>query len=294
MQDANTTPKGSCLLYNKIILTLVNPVMAISSTFTFSQSSLQDYSDCPRRFDLRYIQRLQWPAVESEPVLENERHQQEGQLFHRLVQQHLIGIPEAKLTPLASSPDLRQWWDNYLGADLGLEGMTKFTELSLSAPIAGFRLIAKCDLIAAGADKIVIVDWKTYHKRPRNDWMAARLQTRVYRALLVNAGAHLHNGSPIQPERVEMVYWYASQPHEPARFPYTAAQYTRDWAVLEKMISEIAGAVEFPLTTDLPACKFCVYRSFCDRGLAAGTGEDTESELNEPELNFEQVQEIAF
>lgn len=268
--------------------------MTISSSFTFSQSSLQDYSDCPRRFDLRYIQRMQWPAVESEPVLENEHRQQEGQLFHRLVQQHLIGIPEAKLTPLAGSADLRLWWENYLGTDLGLEGMTKYTELSLSAPIAGFRLVAKCDLVAAGADKFVIVDWKTYHKRPRNDWMAARLQTRVYRAMLVNAGKHLNGGNPIQPEQVEMVYWYASQPHEPARFPYTTAQYTRDWAVLEKLIGEIAGVVEFPLTSDLNACKFCVYRSFCDRGLAAGTGEGFESDLIEPEINFEQVQEIAF
>ena len=60
--------------------------------FVFSQSSLQDYNDCPRRFQLRYIEKLHWPAVEMEPALENEHRQQEGQLFHRLVQQHIIGI----------------------------------------------------------------------------------------------------------------------------------------------------------------------------------------------------------
>ena len=80
---------------------MVSP--SLPSGFAFSQSSLQDYSDCPRRFQLRYIEQLQWPAVETEPVLENERRQQEGQLFHRMVQQHLIGLPAEKLSQLAQS-----------------------------------------------------------------------------------------------------------------------------------------------------------------------------------------------
>ena len=75
----------------------------LPASFNFSQSSLQDYFDCPRRFQLRYIEHLIWPAVETEPVLENERRQQEGQLFHRMVQQHLVGLPVEKLTRLANS-----------------------------------------------------------------------------------------------------------------------------------------------------------------------------------------------
>jgi hypothetical protein len=51
---------------------------------TLSQSSLQDYNDCPRRFELRYLQRLAYPAIETEPALENEKHQREGEFFHRL------------------------------------------------------------------------------------------------------------------------------------------------------------------------------------------------------------------
>ena len=33
--------------------------------FHFSQRSLQDYVDCRRRFQLRYLQHLAWPAVEA-------------------------------------------------------------------------------------------------------------------------------------------------------------------------------------------------------------------------------------
>ncbi len=270
-------------------------MVRLPAGFTFSQSSLQDYADCPRRFELRYLRQLQWPAVESEPALENERRQQEGQLFHRLIQQHLIGIPEEHLTRLASTPDLRRWWENYRAHPLSLDGYAKYTELTLSAPLADFRLLAKYDLIAIRpGDQALIYDWKTYARRPRNEWMAARLQTRVYRALLVRAGTRLNGGAPILPQQVEMIYWYADYPAEPARFAYTAAQYERDWAGLEKLAAEIASSVDFPPTDDEKRCAFCAYRSYCERGDRAGESDEVESELSEPELNLEQIQEIAF
>jgi hypothetical protein len=232
--------------------------------------------------------------VETEPALENERRQQEGQLFHRLAQQHLLGIPAEKLTPLASTPNLRRWWKNYLKVELDFTGYTKHTETMLSAPILTFRLLAKYDLIAVQEGKALIVDWKTYAKRPRNEWMAARLQTRVYRALLVRAGAHLHNDQSLEPEQIEMVYWYADHPSEPARFHYDAAQYQCDWSGLEKLVQEITAAAEFPKTEDERICAFCPYRSYCERGIIAGESEELETELSEPDINLEQIQEIAF
>jgi hypothetical protein len=41
--------------------------MTLPYSFHFTQSSLQDYLDCPRRFQLRYVLDQPWPAVESEP-----------------------------------------------------------------------------------------------------------------------------------------------------------------------------------------------------------------------------------
>jgi CRISPR/Cas system-associated exonuclease Cas4 (RecB family) len=267
---------------------------------TLSQSSLQDYMDCAQRFKLRYLDRLSYPAAETEPTLENEKHQQEGEYFHRLVQQHLIGIPAEQIAKFANTPNLQRWWENFQNSN-DLSEIREFSglhpEATLSAPLGKYRLLAKYDLIAVKDGKAVIYDWKTYRKRPRNEWLATRMQTRVYRALLVNAGAHLNNGKPFEPEQIEMIYWFADFPEEPARFPYTSAQFKRDWDTLLKLSDEVASASSYPLTEDRQKCLFCTYRSYCERGIRAGDIEQAEEEMEAEELfdvNFEQIGEIAF
>jgi CRISPR/Cas system-associated exonuclease Cas4 (RecB family) len=277
---------------------------------TLSQSSLQDYMDCAQRFKLRYLDRLSYPAVETEPTLENEKHQQEGEYFHRLVQQYLIGIPAEQIAKFANTVNLQKWWENFQnskdltsllevfqkqGGRRDLSGL--YPEATLSAPLGKYRLLAKYDLITIQNGKAIIYDWKTYRKRPRNEWLAARMQTRVYQALLVKAGAHLNNGKPFEPEQIEMIYWFADFPNEPARFAYTSAQFKRDWDSLLKLSEEIAFAPSYPLTEDRQKCLYCTYRSYCERGIQAGNMEQAEAEMEAEELfdvNFEQIGEIAF
>ena len=274
-----------------------------SQTFqltTLSQSSLQDYMDCAQRFKLRYLDRLSYPAAETEPTLENEKHQQEGEYFHRLIQQHLIGIPAEQISKFANTPNLQRWWENFQNTrelkDLRtLSGL--YPESTLSAPLGKHRLLAKYDLIAVQDGKAVIYDWKTYRKRPRNEWLNARMQTRVYRALLVKAGAHLNQGKPFEPEQIEMVYWFAEFPEEPVKLPYSSAQFQRDWDTLLKLSEEVASTSSYPLTEDRQKCLFCTYRSYCERGVRAGDVEQAEAEMEAEELfdvNFEQIGEIAF
>jgi hypothetical protein len=271
---------------------------SLPSGFSFSQSCLQDYVDCPRRFQLRYIDQLHWPAVETEPVLENERLQQEGQFFHRMVQQHLIGLPDEKLARLANTADLSRWWKNYLDHQFGFAGFELRTELTLTVPVGSYRLLAKYDLVAVKhGEKAFIYDWKTYHKRPRDERMAARLQTRVYRAMLIQAGASLNCGNTFPPEQIEMVYWYSDFPSEPALFPYNTTLYSRDWDALTGLIKEIGNHRHFPLTDEDKKCAYCPYRSYCNRGSKAGTipeGELDETELTSTEINYEQIPEIEF
>lgn len=265
--------------------------------FDFSQSSLQDYSDCPRRFQLRYMERMRWPAVDAELSTAQEARQQEGQRFHRLVHQHLMGVPAEKLAPRAASQDLQRWWDNYSSSELGLDDHVRRSEVSMFCSVGDHRLVAKYDLIAVKDGRAVIYDWKTYLRRPQTEWLAARWQTRVYRALLVQAGAILNAGTPFSPDDIKMVYWFAEFPREPAVFNYDATQFRADWAEISGIISEITAEQHFPLTTDRSLCRWCIYRSYCDRGDRAAKTSDVDEDSPAGEsfdVGFEQIEEIEF
>ena len=284
--------------------------MNLPDDFQFSQGSLQDFVECRRRFYLRYIRRLAWPAVQSEPVLEFERYMQQGKQFHRMVQQHQVGVPLERLTPMAQGEELSRWWLNYLshsGEKGSLQWLAegssqRYAEISLSIQVGSTRLVAKYDLLVVTSEgRAVIFDWKTARKRPRRQWLAAHLQTRVYPYLLVRVGAHLNQGRPFEPEQVEMVYWFANFPEQAERFPYNQNAFNSDGEYLAELISNVQQLeeAEFTLTTDGRRCAFCVYRSLCERGDQAGMLADYESEIEageglELELDFEQIQEIEY
>ena len=274
--------------------------MALPADFHFTQSSLQDYADCPRRFQLRYLLQLAWPAEEAEPAEGFERLLKEGSAFHRLAQQHQSGIPIERLSRMVAGDDLRRWWRNYLEGGPPDLPPARYPEVDLSAPLGAFRLAAKYDLIAVDAGRrALIVDWKTSRRRHSREWLAARMQTRVYPYLLVRAGAHLNDGRDLEPEQVEMLYWFADFPAEPERFAYDSAQRQADEVYLTSLANEIEGLGDgtFALTSDERRCRYCVYRSLCQRGVAAGPLDEAEEgpELREDfDVDFEQIAEVEY
>jgi hypothetical protein len=125
--------------------------------------------------------------------------------------------------------------------------------------------------------------------------MAGRIQSHVYPFLLIQAGTHLNAGLPIKPDDLEMIYWYADFPTEPTHFPYDSAHFKRDSENLTGLINEIFHHQHFPLTDDIRKCSYCSYRSYCNRGIEAGSDEETaEVELSEVDSNFEQIADIEY
>lgn len=275
--------------------------MALPPDFIFSQSSLEDYSACPRRFQLRYVDRLAWPAPVTEPALEYEAHLRRGEQFHRLVQQHLIGVPVAALTAhVEADPHLYHWWDNYLkhAPVHHLEG-ARYAEIGLLAHLDDSALRAQYDLIIARpGESLTIIDWKTAQKPPPRETLARRWQTRVYRWVLAAAGAALNDGAPVDPAQIEMIYWFPGAPDQAEHFSYDDALFAADRAALADCIAEIQVRAAFERTEQVKRCDYCNYRSLCDRGTEAGPFEDIEGDgeddLAEFTIRLDQIGEIAF
>ncbi|MGC8877991.1 MAG: PD-(D/E)XK nuclease family protein [Anaerolineae bacterium] len=254
----------------------------------FSASSLQDYAVCPRRFQLRYVLGLTWPAPETAQPAEQEEHIWLGRELHRLIHQHLLGIPVERLSPMVQHPALERWWQAYLAFVPHLHAMRVLPEITLSTPLARQRLIARFDAIAV-ADQpdtsgvhAIILDWKTYRHRPSREWLAARLQSRVYPVVFLRAGAAMMEAGA--PSDVEMWYWFAEHPLNPERLRYSAAAYRADIAYLEALVAEIAQRIAAMASTDIAGevwsltedereCRYCTYRSLCRRSVAAGPEE---------------------
>jgi hypothetical protein len=279
--------------------------MDLPLIFEFSQGSLQDYSDCRRRFLLKYIKHAAWPAVHAEPAIENERHIQRGARFHRLAQQFLMGVPPARLSECANADQddhLAQWWRSFTSGIVPIIKGTQFIELTLSAQLNDSPIIARYDLIiAASESKFKIFDWKTSMTRAKRTWLANRMQTRIYPFLLVLAGAHLNHNQLIAPNQVSMVYWFTAFPNQPEEFVYTFAQFEADRQYLNQLFAEIHSLSEpaFTLTTNIERCLYCVYRSLCNRGVSAGSLSSASFEPNTEDnfdlnLDIEQVSEIQF
>ncbi len=273
--------------------------MKLPDDFVYSQSSLQDYVDCRRRFFLRYVLRLAWPAAVTEPEAERENFMRLGNLFHRLIQQHVLGIPENILGESLSG-DLARWWENYLRHPIADLPDLRRAEVMVSAPLADRRLEAKFDLLAIDpGERAVIVDWKTSRRRPSPQYLADRLQSRVYPFLLAQTAQDVGFRDTILPEQIEMIYWFSDYPGEPHRFTYSKAQLQADEKILTTLVEEVdrLEEKEFERTTEVVRCTYCPYRSLCRRGDSAGEyqawNEDAEVDV-EMEFDFDQIAEIEF
>lgn len=278
--------------------------MLLPSNFQFSQSNLQDFSDCPRRFQLKYINQLSWPAVEAEPALKNERLLILGNNFHKLAQQHFLGVPKEDLNAIAGKNEhLSKWLEHFLiyQSQITHKSTQLFPEISLSAPIADYRLFAKFDLLSVDPENhLIIYDWKTSRNLPKRAWLQNRLQTHVYPYILVRSANSIPLLDEVSPDKINMVYWFSNHPSEPVHFRYDTKQFKRDDSFLTKLVKQVEALHSedaAALTADLKLCEYCVYRSLCNRGIEAGSSD----EMDLPDdyeigidFNFEQIAEIEF
>jgi CRISPR/Cas system-associated exonuclease Cas4 (RecB family) len=274
--------------------------MTLPDTFQFSQHNLQDYVECPRRFQLRYVLMQPWPALITGEPQGMEQQIQRGADFHHLAHQHTLGLPAVQLEETIHDERLLQWWHTYLTRfPADLPTAVRRPELLVTAPLFGYRLMAKFDFLAVEpGQRLVILDWKTVRKRPSRASLSQRLQTRVYRYLAVEACAAFNDGQRPRPEQVEMIYWFAQDRGNTERFAYNTAVFSQDRDYLTNLISESTSRQEsvWPLTPNERLCRFCDYRSLCERQIKPGFLGDLDDDPQDfdLEIDLEQIAEIEF
>ncbi|MFQ5341336.1 MAG: PD-(D/E)XK nuclease family protein [Anaerolineae bacterium] len=259
----------------------------------FSQRSLADFLICRRRFKLRYIDRLVWPAPFSQADQELEALMELGRDFHQAVHQKFVRVEPAEL--IAGNPDRRlaAWWESFANHALPhLPDGERWPEAALRVPMGDSWLVARFDLLVVSpSGEATIFDWKTGQLPARGE-LAQHMQTRVYPFVLAEAGASYSHDQPIPPDRITMAYWYAQAPDRFVEFPYSSEAHQRNRMELQALIDEIVGlpADGFPKVADVGPCRRCNYRAYCGRDVEPAPA----FEMVDEEVDFLMEVEAAY
>ena len=198
-----------------------------------SQGHLSLLDACPRKFQHRYLDRL-----ETSVGLENNSHQQLGSQFHQLMQQRALGLEIAPL--LATEPRLQAWFDAFVQTPPPMIEGERESEHQRLCWQEGYVLVAIYDLLIQGPEQAQIIDWKTYVLPKRADRLRHHWQTRLYLYLLAET-------SDYRPEQLSMTYWFADASTRPEAmtnfltFPYSSTwheQTQQDLSQLLTMLSQ--------------------------------------------------------
>lgn len=254
--------------------------MPMDKDFVFSANSLQDFVDCQRRFELKYILHQNWPAVLSQPVQKLEEKMAQGSDFHRLARQLLEGLPLENLTVAARSPIVRDWLERFSSFITPFRRNPYFAEYASFTTFEGFRVVAVFDFIARLDDgQFIVADWKTTESQPRRDIYKDRIQTLLYHLVAYDtAGAIFGIGDEISPSDISLLYWFPAFPEKSFEFSFSDSLLHQNQAFFSNLIKEIAAKEpgEFSKTDDLRRCDFCQYRSLCERGIKAANMEESQ------------------
>ncbi|MGV8050366.1 MAG: RecB family exonuclease [Anaerolineaceae bacterium] len=268
----------------------------LPESFSFSQSSLQTYLNCPYQFYLRYIANLRWPAPQTDDQLEFEKDRLAGTRLHQLAHQYFLGINPAVLRQMAkndSDPRLFGWFDSFIETfGQSLSGRL-YSEHTLQVRIDKYPLMAKYDLLQHDEKHLTIYDWKTSRKRPSDTWLKSQLQSHVFPLVLSN---YVTENLGLSEASIEMVYWEVTSPEKTFVIQYLAEQAAADKQMVKSLMQKIASSeiVDFQKTSDIKYCRYCQFRSHCNRGIKAGNYQLVEEySLVEPLTGQEQEIDLA-
>jgi hypothetical protein len=271
-------------------------------SLSFNQSNLQNFKECPRRFQLKHLKEISWPAATSMPLSEFERVIHLGNQFHHLAHQYFVGIKPELIHASIQDADLVEMWNNFYGFAKSLSGFDLFSEQTLHTLINGNTIIAKFDLIVKKADQYIIFDWKTSQHIPPLSYLSDRVQTLLYPYIFYISGSELFGDAQIEPSQILFNYFYPLSSDPVVSFPYSEKIHKEFTSTLVDFIDKITSLHNsdnnFPLTTDQSKCNLCQFRSICNRGIDAADLNSIDlydwEDLSDIQFDIDNIKELEF
>jgi hypothetical protein len=167
-----------------------------------SQGQLKLLATCPRKFQHIYLDQVALPTA-----LDQLAKMKAGSQFHQLMQQHSLGLAVTPL--LAGDVQLKGWFeafqqqtDRILRLDDHEQILWQQSECLSTLQFQQHVLTVVYDWVMVGATQAQVLDWKTYPKPRRVEWLQADWQTRLYLYVLAETNPKL------LPDRLSMTYWF--------------------------------------------------------------------------------------
>ena len=270
-----------------------------NENLVYSASMLQDFVDCQRRFELKYVLKQSWPSIPVEPVLEIEALMARGRQFHFLAHQFFARVPISTINAAIDDDVLAHWFDHFFDFTQHQDWVRTLSEIQFGTLINQHQVIAVYDLVAsAGNGQIFIFDWKTSILPPKKKYLVEKMQTLIYPFILFENLPRLFPGFLQEEQRsLSMVYWFPEFPDSSIIFEYDQDQHQKNSQILVNILNQInikLASQQFSCTSDKRKCRFCQYRSLCDRGIIAGRVDESDTEESSEliEIDFDALPEM--
>jgi len=232
-----------------------------NQSLQINQSNLQDFLDCPRRFQLKVIQGLSLPAAYSEPIGYFEKATLLGNRFHLICQQFFSGIDPVLLEIAKYDLIVKIKPEQYL--------------------IIDWKTAAKISSRSKLDKRLQTHLYPYVFSQSGND---------LFPENSISPGfIEMHYWYPLASDHEE-VFPYSDNKDSHIN------TYLEE--IISKINTHISSGIEFSLTDDKSTCQYCVFRSLCNRGTSAGPIENSLSFENEDltnvQFDIDQVSEIEF
>lgn len=228
---------------------------------------LDSFRICQRRFQLRYLEAVPWPAMSLEPEAEKARNL--GNRFHQMLNRHFLGLPVT--AGEAIEPELDRWWKLFLEWEPTLPDGSRYPEFTLTIPVGEHFVVGRLDLLIIAEGQARIFDWKT-GARPRSlKQLWGDLQTHLYLTIVVEGAEVI--GESLNPDDVSLTYWYSGDRPKTVNLRYDATKHRHFWYEIQEVVSQIDTMMsqkkDWSLTSDHSRCGRCPYQIICNRQAGA-------------------------